>query len=94
MKIYTNKPKTWRIQNGDAISLLLAVQLKEVCNENQGGGKLTYVRHRYRIVAIDVLLSFNFAVVFILMYFRFLMNRQNAAARLIFFFSFITRTAY
>ena len=25
------------IQNNEAISLLLAVQLKEVCNENQGG---------------------------------------------------------
>ena len=31
---------------------------------------MAYVRHRYRIVAIDVLLSFNFAVVFILMYFH------------------------
>ncbi len=47
-------------------------------------------------MSIDVLLSFNFAVVFIFMYFRFrqvipklignvLMNRQNAAARCIFF---------
>jgi hypothetical protein len=31
---------------------------------------VAYVRHRYRIVAIDVLLTFNFAVVFILMYFH------------------------
>ncbi len=51
---------------------------------------MAYVRHRYQIVAIDVLLAFNLAVVFILMYFRFrpsraksigtvLTNRQNAA---------------
>ncbi len=51
---------------------------------------MAYVRHRYQIVAIDILLAFNLAVVFILMYFRFrpsraksignvLTNRQNAA---------------
>jgi hypothetical protein len=51
---------------------------------------VAYVRHRYQIVAIDVLLAFNLAVVFILLYFRFrtskakslgivLTNRQNAA---------------
>jgi hypothetical protein len=37
----------------------------------KGVGKVADVRHRYRIVAIDVLLALNFAVVFILMYFRF-----------------------
>ncbi len=53
-------------------------------------GKVAYVRHRYQIVAIDVLLDFNLDVVFILMYFRFrpsraktignvLTNRPNAA---------------
>ncbi len=32
------------------------VPLKVVCNENQRGvGKVAYVRHRYRIAAIDVL---------------------------------------
>ncbi len=50
---------------------------------------MAYIRNRYQIVAIDVLLAFNLAVVFILMYFRFLpskaksignvlTNRQNA----------------
>jgi hypothetical protein len=55
------------------------------------GGRVGGVRSaRYQIVAIDVLLAFNLAVVFILMYFRFrpskaksignvLTNRQNAA---------------
>jgi len=57
----------------------------------KGVGKVAYIRHRYRIVAIN---AFHFAVVFILMYFRFrqpkligdvLMNRKNGAARRIFF---------
>ncbi len=46
------------------------------------------IRKRYQTEAMEVCLSFNFAVVFILMYFRIrqrqvkknvLMNRQNAA---------------
>jgi hypothetical protein len=43
----------------------------------RGVGKVAYVRHRYRIVAINVLLALNFAVVFILMYFRFQQVNQN-----------------
>ncbi len=54
---------------------------------------------------IDVLFSFNFAIVFDLMYFRFrpskaksignvLPNRRNAAMRSMFFSSFIMRIAY
>ncbi len=34
-------------------------------------GQVAYVQHRYRIVTIEVLLAFNLAVVFILMYFPF-----------------------
>ncbi len=60
---------------------------------------MAYVRHRYRIVAIDVLLDLNFAVVFIFNVFPFppsklkligdvLMNRQSVAARRIFIFLF------
>jgi hypothetical protein len=62
---------------------------------------VAYVRRRYQIAAIDVLLAFNFAVVFILIYCIYLfppskpiligdvlMNMQNAAARHIFLFLF------
>jgi hypothetical protein len=70
----------------------------------KGGWEVAYVRRRYDIVAIYVLLAFHFAVVFILIYFRFrqvnpkligdvLMNRQNAAAST-YFFSFVRRTPY
>ncbi len=65
--------------------------LKVVCNENKGGsGGGIRVWHRSRIVAIDVLLSLNFAVVFKFNVFPFLaskaqflgivlINRQNAS---------------
>jgi hypothetical protein len=57
------------------------------------------VRNRSLTVAVEVCFSSNFAVVFILMYFRFrqvkpkligdvLMNKQNVATRCIIFFSF------
>jgi hypothetical protein len=47
----------------------------------KGGGKLAYIRYWPRTLAIDVLLSFNFAVVFNFNVFPFTvpMNRQNAA---------------
>jgi hypothetical protein len=41
--------------------------LKVACNENHGGSGKSYARHKYRIVAIDVLLAFNFAVILVLM---------------------------
>jgi hypothetical protein len=43
----------------------------------KGGREGGILRHRYRIVAFDVLLPFNFAVVFILMDFRFRQVNQN-----------------
>jgi hypothetical protein len=60
--------------------------------EPKGVGKVAYVRHRYWIVAIDVLLAFNFCCYLYFNVFPFppskpiligdvLMNRQNAAAR-------------
>jgi hypothetical protein len=56
----------------------------------EGVGKVAYIHNRSQTVAIEVCLSFNFAVVFDFMYFCFrpskakeigdvLMNRQNAA---------------
>ncbi len=56
----------------------------------EGGREGAYIHNRSRTVAIEVCSSFNFAVVFDFMYFRFrpskaksignvLMNRQNAA---------------
>jgi hypothetical protein len=69
------------------------------------GGKVAKVRNRSRTVSIRA--SFNFAVVFDLIYFRFrqvklnlyfignvLLKRQNAAVRSMGFSSFITRIAY
>jgi hypothetical protein len=47
---------------------ILEAHLKVVCNEKQGGSGRWYTFGWYRIVAIDVLWAFNFAVVFILMY--------------------------
>ncbi len=63
------------------------------------------VRNRSRTVAIEVYLSFNLVFISNFNVFPFPtskpkligdvpMNRQNAAARRIFFFSFVPRTAY
>jgi|688.fasta_scaffold367502_2 hypothetical protein len=41
------------------------------------GGIRSASAYRYRIVAINVLLAFNLAVVFIIMYFRFRQVNQN-----------------
>ncbi len=63
------------------------------------------VRNKSRTVAIEVCLSFSLVVIYNFNIFPFLpsklkligdvpMNRQNAAARRKFFFSFVPRTAY
>ncbi len=80
-------------------------RLKVVGNEKRAFGKVSNVSNMSWTLAIDVLFSFNFAVVFDFMYFRFLpskakwignvlTNRQNAAIRSMFFFSFTLRIAY
>jgi hypothetical protein len=45
--------------------------------KKEGVGKVAYVGYWSRTVAIDVLLCFNFAVAFSLMYFRFRQVKQN-----------------
>ncbi len=75
--------------------------------EWRGGGKVAKVCNRSRTVAIEDCVSFNFAIVFDLIYFRFrqvklnlyfignvLLKRQNAAVRSMVFASFLTRIAY
>ncbi len=73
--------------------------------ERRGFGKVSNIRNMPRTAAIEVLFSFNFAVVFDFMYFHLrpskakwignvLTNRRNAAIRSMFFFSFILRFAY
>ncbi len=54
------------------------IELKVVGNEKEGGvGKVANDWNWSRTAAIDILLAFKFAVVFILMYFRFGQVNQN-----------------
>ncbi len=73
--------------------------------ESRGVRNVSICPNFSRTAAIDVLFSFNFSVFFDFIYFRFrpskskwignvLLNRRNAAIRSMFFFSFLTRTAY
>jgi hypothetical protein len=51
--------------------MFLKITLKEVCNEKDWVRNVAYDKYCSQTVAIDVLLSLNFAIIFSFMYFLF-----------------------